>query len=146
MVNTNNGVERQNKALKYDYLDMKKSKSLSQLLGTLVKKFFPDSYTTWVLCKTYTHWLGSAGNKYTKMLLFTFLFRVYFTPWYLNHKASRICLIFISPINYLITKSHIVQMYFLLTIKMIHYSIFQIHLIDSKWLFGNQLKYGDGHI
>ncbi|XP_069103000.1 uncharacterized protein [Argopecten irradians] len=44
-VNTNNGIERQNLALKYEYLDMKKARSLSQLLSILVNKFLPDSYT-----------------------------------------------------------------------------------------------------
>ncbi|VDI02948.1 Hypothetical predicted protein [Mytilus galloprovincialis] len=44
LVNTNIGVERQKKALKYVYLDMKKKKSLSQLLPTILTKFLPDSY------------------------------------------------------------------------------------------------------
>ncbi|VDI38561.1 Hypothetical predicted protein [Mytilus galloprovincialis] len=48
LVNTNIGVERQKKALKYVYLDMKKTKSLSQLLSTILTKFLPDSYIKYV--------------------------------------------------------------------------------------------------
>ncbi|XP_052083492.1 uncharacterized protein LOC127720780 [Mytilus californianus] len=43
-VNTNNGIERQNLSLKYEYLDKKKARSLSQLLSVLIRKFLPDSY------------------------------------------------------------------------------------------------------
>ncbi|KAK3104713.1 hypothetical protein FSP39_008463, partial [Pinctada imbricata] len=43
-INTNNGVERQNKVLKYEYLDMKKAKSLSHLISTILLKYLPDSY------------------------------------------------------------------------------------------------------
>ncbi|XP_021348263.1 uncharacterized protein LOC110447122 [Mizuhopecten yessoensis] len=44
-INTNNGIERQNLALKYEYLDMKKARTLSQLLTILVNKYLPDAYT-----------------------------------------------------------------------------------------------------
>ncbi|CAC5393005.1 unnamed protein product [Mytilus coruscus] len=43
-VNTNNGVERQNKTLKYEYLQQKKSSTLRHLLSVIVDNFLPDSY------------------------------------------------------------------------------------------------------
>ncbi|KAK3106823.1 hypothetical protein FSP39_000615 [Pinctada imbricata] len=43
-INTNNGVERQNKSLKYEYLNKKKATSLSQLLQITVDRFLPESY------------------------------------------------------------------------------------------------------
>lgn len=43
-VNTNNGVERQNKSLKYEFLEKKKAKSLSHLLTILWHEFLPDIY------------------------------------------------------------------------------------------------------
>jgi len=44
MAHTNNGVEAQNKAFKYDYLQPFKSKSLSNMLTCLVDGFFKDAY------------------------------------------------------------------------------------------------------
>ena len=41
---TNNGVERQNKTLKYDYLTAYRDKSLSGLVNVLVDKFLPAAY------------------------------------------------------------------------------------------------------
>ena len=43
-VATNNGVERQNKMVKYDYLSACPDKSLSVVFTVLVDKFLPDSY------------------------------------------------------------------------------------------------------
>ena len=43
-VNTNNGVERQNEALKYEYLVGLKNCSLSEMLTVVVENFLPDSY------------------------------------------------------------------------------------------------------
>ena len=43
-VNTNNGVERQNEALKYEYLVGFKNCSLSEMLTLVVENFLPDSY------------------------------------------------------------------------------------------------------
>lgn len=47
-VNTSNGVERQNKSLKYEYLDTKKAKSLCHLLTVLWNDFFPVTYQRYV--------------------------------------------------------------------------------------------------
>lgn len=41
---TNNGVEAQNKALKYAYLDGYKNCSLSELLTVVVTVFLPEKY------------------------------------------------------------------------------------------------------
>ncbi|XP_062598699.1 uncharacterized protein LOC134260132 [Saccostrea cucullata] len=47
-VNTNNGVERQNKTLKYEFLEAKKAKSLCHLLTILWNDFLPDIYQRYV--------------------------------------------------------------------------------------------------
>ena len=44
-VNTNNGVERQNKLFKYSYLKSHKSNSLSVMLTVLTEDFLPDNYS-----------------------------------------------------------------------------------------------------
>ena len=48
-VNTNNGVERQNKLFKYSYLKIKKkshkNNSLSVMLTVLIEDFLPDNYS-----------------------------------------------------------------------------------------------------
>ena len=44
-VNTNNGVERQNKLLKYSYLKSHKNNSLSVMLTVLIEDFLPDNYS-----------------------------------------------------------------------------------------------------
>lgn len=43
-INTNNGVERQNKASTYDYLEGHKHPTLSGMLTILVEEFLPDKY------------------------------------------------------------------------------------------------------
>jgi len=43
-VNTNNGVERQNRTLKYDYLQPYRDTSLSGVMTVLIEKFFPDAF------------------------------------------------------------------------------------------------------
>ena len=43
-INTNNGVERQNKAFKYDYLERHNHATLSVMLTVLVEEFLPDKY------------------------------------------------------------------------------------------------------
>lgn len=44
-VNTNNGLERQNEALKYEYLVAGyKNCSLSEMLAVVIDNFLPDSY------------------------------------------------------------------------------------------------------
>ena len=42
--NTNNGVERQNKAFKYEYLLGNKGCSLTDMLQVLVDQFLPKTY------------------------------------------------------------------------------------------------------
>eukprot|EP00794_Sanderia_malayensis_P002202 gene2202-2507_t len=42
--NTNNGTERQNEALKYQYLERNTKRSLTRMLMTLIDQFFPDKY------------------------------------------------------------------------------------------------------
>ena len=44
IINTNNGVERQNKAFKYDYLEEYKHSTLSVMLAILIEDFLPDHY------------------------------------------------------------------------------------------------------
>ena len=44
-VGTNNGVERQNKSFKYDYLEGNISSNLSTMLTVLVEQFLPDKLT-----------------------------------------------------------------------------------------------------
>ncbi|KAL9978130.1 hypothetical protein ACROYT_G015617 [Oculina patagonica] len=43
-VNTNNGIERQNESLKYEYLEGYKNCSLSEMLTVLITQFAPDSF------------------------------------------------------------------------------------------------------
>ena len=44
IVNTNNGIEAQNRVFKYDYLMSCKTKSLSTVITCLVEEFFDDSF------------------------------------------------------------------------------------------------------
>lgn len=44
VVNTNNGVERQNKEFKLSYMKDIRDKSVSSVATTLVKSFLPDRY------------------------------------------------------------------------------------------------------
>ena len=44
VVNTNNGVERQNKEFKLSYMKDIRDKSVSSVVTTLVKSFLPDRY------------------------------------------------------------------------------------------------------
>ena len=41
---TNNGVERQNKDFKYEYLKQFKDNTLSGMLTVLIEQFLPDKY------------------------------------------------------------------------------------------------------
>ena len=41
---TNNGVERQNKDFKYEYLKQFKDNTLSDMLTVLIEQFLPDKY------------------------------------------------------------------------------------------------------
>jgi len=43
-INTNNGVERQNKGFKHEYLEGHKQASLSCMLSILIEEFLPDKY------------------------------------------------------------------------------------------------------
>ena len=43
-VNTNNGVERQNLAVKYDFLTKKRSANLGGMITILVEEFLPENY------------------------------------------------------------------------------------------------------
>ena len=43
-VDTNNGVERQNKDFKYEYLKQFKDNTLSGMLTVLIERFLPDKY------------------------------------------------------------------------------------------------------
>ena len=43
-VNTNNGIESQNRALKHDYLKSYRDSTLTGLMTVLVEKFHPDAY------------------------------------------------------------------------------------------------------
>ena len=42
--NTNNGVERQNKDLKHEYLKKYKDNSLSGMITVLIEQFLPDKF------------------------------------------------------------------------------------------------------
>ena len=44
MVNTNNGVERQNKDLKCEYLKQCKDNSLSEMIAVFIEQFLPDKF------------------------------------------------------------------------------------------------------
>ena len=44
MVNANNGVERQNKDLKHEYLKQYKDNSLSGMITVLIEQFLPDKF------------------------------------------------------------------------------------------------------
>eukprot|EP00794_Sanderia_malayensis_P004285 gene4285-4854_t len=44
LIKTNNGIERQNKLLKHNYLRKKRRSTITQLCTILVEEFFPDSY------------------------------------------------------------------------------------------------------
>ena len=54
MVHTNNGIEAQNKAFKYDYLQPFKSKSLGNMLLCLVEGFLVDSYRKYASAEMYS--------------------------------------------------------------------------------------------
>ncbi len=41
---TNNGIERQNKWLKYSYLEERRNSSISELIDVLLTQFLPDAY------------------------------------------------------------------------------------------------------
>ncbi|XP_070546963.1 sentrin-specific protease 1-like [Ptychodera flava] len=43
-VNTNNGIERQNRAFKYDYLREYNDRTLSGMITVIVEQYFPSSY------------------------------------------------------------------------------------------------------
>ena len=43
IINTNNGLERQNKTLKYEFLNLEKDKSLLGVLSTIKNEFLPSS-------------------------------------------------------------------------------------------------------
>ena len=43
-MNTNNGIEAQNRLLKHSYLSQQKNLTLSSLLSVLLKQFLPDNY------------------------------------------------------------------------------------------------------
>eukprot|EP00794_Sanderia_malayensis_P002783 gene2783-3220_t len=51
-VNTNNGVERQNEAFKYDHLKRNRNNTLSGMLAVLVNDFLPSSYKSYVELNT----------------------------------------------------------------------------------------------
>ena len=44
VVDTNNGVERQNKDFKYEYLKQFKDNTLSGMLTVMIEQFLPDKY------------------------------------------------------------------------------------------------------
>ena len=44
VVDMNNGVERQNKDFKYEYLKQFKDNTLRGMLTVLIEQFFPDKY------------------------------------------------------------------------------------------------------
>ncbi|XP_069811948.1 uncharacterized protein [Dendropsophus ebraccatus] len=44
IINTNNGLERQHETLKYSYLDGYKNCTLSEMIGVLHHRFFPDTF------------------------------------------------------------------------------------------------------
>ena len=44
MLNTNNGVERQNRILKHDYLSSQREKTLSATIRVIVTRYIPDSW------------------------------------------------------------------------------------------------------
>ena len=43
-INTNNGTERQNESLKYQYLKDRNNNSLSGMITTLAEEILPDKY------------------------------------------------------------------------------------------------------
>ena len=45
VVNTNNGVERKNQEIKYDFLKQNKDHTLCSIVTVLVEKFIPDTYS-----------------------------------------------------------------------------------------------------
>ena len=47
-MNTNNGIEAQNRILKHSYLSQQKNLTLSSLLSVLLKQFLPDNYEKYV--------------------------------------------------------------------------------------------------
>ena len=57
-VNTNNGTERQNESLKYQYLKDRNNNSLSGLIVTLIEEFLPDKYR-----RELPMWLANAENE-----------------------------------------------------------------------------------
>ena len=43
-INTNNGIERQNESLKYQYLKKKTNCSLSAMITIVLEEFLPDKF------------------------------------------------------------------------------------------------------
>ncbi|XP_063236153.1 uncharacterized protein LOC134538662 [Bacillus rossius redtenbacheri] len=52
VINTTNGVESQNRVLKYSYLYHNSAKSLTAMLTTVIKSYLPDSYKKYCLKNT----------------------------------------------------------------------------------------------
>ncbi|KAJ7394834.1 hypothetical protein OS493_000669 [Desmophyllum pertusum] len=51
-INTNNGIERQNESLKYQYLKDRNNNSLSGMITILIEEFLPDKYRKYVELNT----------------------------------------------------------------------------------------------
>ena len=48
-VNTNNGIERNNKDFKYEFLWQHRNKTLSEMVAVQVEQFLPEIYSTYLV-------------------------------------------------------------------------------------------------
>jgi len=76
-VMTNNGVERQHRALKYDYLLSYRNSTLSGLVTVLVERFHPDAYRKYVA--TFLHYPMLFMNNHCPKLGYVFAYYLQFT-------------------------------------------------------------------
>lgn len=53
-INTNNGTERQNESLKYQYLKDRNNNSLSGMITVVTEEYFPDKYRRYSNCQRQT--------------------------------------------------------------------------------------------
>ena len=54
-INTNNGTERQNESLKYQYLKDRNNNSLSGMITVVTEEYFPDKYRRYSNCQRQTN-------------------------------------------------------------------------------------------
>ena len=70
VAHTNNGVEAQNRAFKFEYMMPYRRKSLSNLLVCIVKGFLPDAYRKYVGVLTLSNSYGRPPRSWPTAIIF----------------------------------------------------------------------------